>query len=253
MTATGEGSTTRRLVLLRHGQSTWNHDNRFTGWADPDLTARGEDEALRAGQLLSDAGIQPDVVHTSLQTRAIRTSDLTLGAMDRLWIPVRRHWRLNERHYGDLTGHNKNEILRQVGEEQFMAWRRGYRSPPPPIGTDNADNPNLDLRYQSVPTELLPLSECLHDVLVRLLPYWYDRIIADLRPGGTVLVAAHGNSLRALCKHLDQIVDESIVDLDLPTGTPLIYDLDDSAHPLTTTATLNRLLSTPAEPALISP
>jgi phosphoglycerate mutase, BPG-dependent, family 1 len=221
-----------RLVLLRHGESEWNQLNRFTGWWDSGLTELGEAQASAAGELMSVRGIAPDVAHTSLQTRAIRTVELALFAMGRSWIPVRRDWRLNERHYGDLTGRNKAETAERFGAEQVKVWRRSYDIPPPPIGADNQFNPNHDERYAQVPTDELPLTECLKDVVARLLPYWNGPISADLRSGRTVLVGAHGNSLRALVKHLDAISDEEIVALNIPTGEPLVYHLDDDLRPV---------------------
>ena len=214
------------LVLLRHGESEWNAKNLFTGWVDVDLSARGEDEARRGGELLRTADLLPDVVHTSVLLRAIHTSELALHAAGRHWIPVRRSWRLNERHYGALQGKNKKETLEQYGEEQFMLWRRSYDVPPPPIADDDEYSQFSDPRYAQLAPEIKPRTECLKDVLARVLPYWYDAIIPDLRDGKTVLVAAHGNSLRALVKHLDQVSDEAIAGLNIPTGIPLRYDLD---------------------------
>ncbi len=230
------------LILLRHGESQWNRSNQFTGWYDCDLTERGEAEARRAADLLAGAGVSPDVVHTSLQRRAIRTANLTLDGLGRAWIPVRRSWRLNERHYGDLTGLDKAATLARHGAEQLTAWRRGYATPPPPISDDNPYNPNRDPAYASLPRELVPVAECLKDVVDRLLPYWYDAIVPDLRGGSTVLVAAHGNSLRALCKHLDHIAEEDIVELNIPTGEPLVYDLGDDFSPLESKGVLERSL-----------
>jgi 2,3-bisphosphoglycerate-dependent phosphoglycerate mutase len=220
-----------QLVLLRHGESEWNKLNLFTGWYDCDLTEAGRAEAAAAGQMLTDAGIAPDVVHTSVQLRAIRTANLALEAMGRLWIPVKRSWRLNERHYGDLTGRNKKETAEKYGDEQVLVWRRSYDVPPPPIADDNPSNPNDDPRYASLPPELVPASECLADVVERMLPYWYDSIVPDLASGRTVLVAAHGNSLRALVKHLLDISDEDITGLNIPTGVPLAFELDDRFRP----------------------
>jgi 2,3-bisphosphoglycerate-dependent phosphoglycerate mutase len=223
---------THRLVLLRHGESEWNQANLFTGWWDAQLTALGESQATGSGVLMSEHGVKPDVVHTSLQTRAIRTAELALFAMGRSWIPVRRDWRLNERHYGDLTGRNKAETAARFGAEQVKVWRRSYDIPPPPIAEDNPHNPNGDERYAQVPRDQLPRTECLKDVVARLLPYWEDGIVPDLRAGLTVLVAAHGNSLRALVKHLDEIGDDEIVELNIPTGEPLVYDLGDDLRPV---------------------
>jgi len=221
------------LVLLRHGESEWNAKNLFTGWVDVDLTARGEDEARRGGELLREHDLLPDVVHTSVQLRAIRTADLALRACDRHWIDVRRSWRLNERHYGALQGKNKKQTLEQYGEEQFMLWRRSYDTPPPPIADDDEWSQAADPRYAGLPPELRPRTECLADVVERMLPYWYDAIVPDLLLGRTVLVAAHGNSLRALVKHLDGISDADIAALNIPTGIPLRYDLDSALRPLT--------------------
>ena len=223
---------TSRLILLRHGQSEWNKSNQFTGWYDADLTEQGEAEARGAAAVLGDAGLEPDIVHTSLQVRAIRTANITLDGMGRSWIPVRRSWRLNERHYGDLTGLDKAETKEKHGAEQLMAWRRGYDTPPPPIADDNPYNPDADPRYAAIPPELLPKSECLADVVDRMLPYWYDWIVPDLHSGATVLIAAHGNSLRALVKHLDRIGDDEITGLNIPTGMPLRYDIGADGRPV---------------------
>lgn len=221
------------LILLRHGESEWNAENLFTGWVDVDLTEKGRREAARGGELLAEAGLLPDVVHTSLLTRAIRTSQLALEAADRMWIPVRRNWRLNERHYGALQGKNKKQTLEEFGEEQFMLWRRSYDVPPPPIAPDDPFAQTYDPRYASLPPEARPATECLEDVVKRIIPYWEDVIVAeDLRVGRTVLVAAHGNSLRALVKHLDRISDEDIASLNIPTGIPLVYRLDSDLRPL---------------------
>jgi len=216
---------TNTLVLLRHGESEWNAKNLFTGWVDVDLTAKGEAEARRGGELLTAAGIRPDVLHTSVQRRAIRTANIALDATDLLWIPVRRSWRLNERHYGALQGKNKKQTLEEFGEEQFMLWRRSYDTPPPPLAEDDEYSQFDDPRYAVLPPEVRPRTECLKDVLLRALPYWYDAIVPDLRAGSTVLVDAHGNSLRALVKHLDGISDEAIAGLNIPTGIPLRYEL----------------------------
>jgi len=222
------------LVLLRHGESEWNAKNLFTGWVDVDLSAQGEDEARRGGELLRAKGLLPDVVHTSVLRRAIRTAELSLHAADRHWIPVRRSWRLNERHYGALQGKNKKQTLEAYGEEQFMLWRRSYDTPPPPIAEDDEFSQFADPRYATLPPDARPPTECLKDVLNRALPYWYDAIVPDLLVGQTVLVAAHGNSLRALVKHLDGISDEAIAKLNIPTGIPLRYDLDPTTlRPLT--------------------
>ena len=222
------------LVLLRHGESEWNAKNLFTGWGDVDLNDKGETEARRGGHLLREHGLLPDLVHTSVLRRSIRTAELALNAADRHWIPVRRSWRLNERHYGALQGKNKKQTLETYGEEQFMLWRRSYDVPPPPIADDDEFAQTGDPRYAELAPELMPRTECLKDVLARVLPYWYDAIVADLRTGATVLVAAHGNSLRALVKHMDQVSDEAIAGLNIPTGMPLRYDLDPvTLRPLT--------------------
>jgi 2,3-bisphosphoglycerate-dependent phosphoglycerate mutase len=224
---------TGTLVLLRHGNSEWNAKNLFTGWVDVDLDAKGEDEARRGGELLKEQGVLPDVVHTSVLRRAIRTSEIALHITDRHWIEVKRSWRLNERHYGALQGKDKKQTLEAYGEEQFMLWRRSYDVPPPPIEDDSEFAQFGDPRYALLAPEQKPRAECLKDVLIRALPYWYDQIVPDLRAGRTVLVAAHGNSLRAIVKHLDQISDDAIAKLNIPTGIPLRYDLDDDLHPVT--------------------
>jgi 2,3-bisphosphoglycerate-dependent phosphoglycerate mutase len=224
---------TGTLVLLRHGNSEWNAKNLFTGWVDVDLDAKGEDEARRGGEQLKEYGVLPDVVHTSVLRRAIRTSEIALHIADRHWIPVKRSWRLNERHYGALQGKDKKQTLEAYGEQQFMLWRRSYDVPPPPIEDDSEFSQFSDPRYADLPPELKPKAECLKDVLERALPYWYDAIVPDLRAGKTVLVAAHGNSLRAIVKHLDGISDEAIAKLNIPTGFPLRYDLDDNVRPIT--------------------
>jgi 2,3-bisphosphoglycerate-dependent phosphoglycerate mutase len=224
---------TTTLVLLRHGQSEWNAKNLFTGWVDVPLSAAGEAEARRGGEMLREAGLRPDVLHTSVLRRAIRTAEITLDVADLAWIPVRRSWRLNERHYGALQGKDKKQTLAEFGEDQFMLWRRSYDVPPPPLDEDSEWSQWDDPRYAALPRELRPRAECLKDVLERMLPYWYDAIVPDLRAGRVVLVAAHGNSLRALVKHLDGIDDETIAGLNIPTGIPLRYDLDDDLQPLT--------------------
>jgi 2,3-bisphosphoglycerate-dependent phosphoglycerate mutase len=215
------------LILLRHGESDWNKKNLFTGWVDVDLAASGEDEARRGGELLRDAGLLPDVVHTSLLRRAIRTANITLDVIDRGWLPVRRSWRLNERHYGALQGKDKSQVRAEFGDEQFMLWRRSYDQPPPPLADDDEYSQVRDPRYADL-LESIPRTECLKDVVARLLPYWYDAIVPDLRAGRTVLIAAHGNSLRAMIKHLDKMSDEAVVALNVPTGIPLRYELDES-------------------------
>ena len=221
---------THTLVLLRHGESEWNAKNLFTGWVDVGLTEKGMAEAVRGGEQMRAAGLDPDIVHTSLQRRAISTACLALDAADRHWIPVRRSWRLNERHYGALQGKDKKQTLEQFGEEQFMLWRRSFDVPPPPIDDDDEYSQVGEPQYADLGAEM-PRTECLKDVVARFLPYWESAIVPDLRAGGTVLVAAHGNSLRALVKHLDQISDQDIAGLNIPTGMPLVYELDDDLAP----------------------
>ena len=223
---------THTLVLLRHGESVWNAENLFTGWVDVDLSDKGRAEAVRGGELMIAAGLLPDVVHTSVLRRAITTANLALDVADRHWIPVRRSWRLNERHYGDLQGKDKKQTMAQFGEEQFMLWRRSYDVPPPPISPNNPYSQAADPRYAGLGSDL-PATECLKDVVARMLPYWDNEIQADLRDGHVVLLAAHGNSLRALVKHLDGISDEDIAALNIPTGMPLVYELDDDFTPVT--------------------
>jgi 2,3-bisphosphoglycerate-dependent phosphoglycerate mutase len=220
------------LVLLRHGESEWNAKNLFTGWVDVPLTEKGRTEAARGGSLIADADVLPDVLHTSVLRRAITTAHLALDVCDRHWIPVRRSWRLNERHYGALQGKDKKATLEEYGEEQFMLWRRSYDTPPPPIADDDEWSQNGAPAYADLPDELMPRTECLADVVERMLPYWYDAIVPDLRSGQTVCVAAHGNSLRALVKHLDGMSEEAVVGLNIPTGIPLVYRLDEHLQPI---------------------
>jgi 2,3-bisphosphoglycerate-dependent phosphoglycerate mutase len=215
-------------VLVRHGQSQWNLENRFTGWWDVPLSEEGEKEAQSAGALLAEAGLLVDQAYTSVLRRAVKTLNLALEEMGQEWVPVERHWRLNERHYGGLTGLNKADIKKQYGEAQFMEWRRSYDVPPPPMAADHEYSVRHDPRYRNLPPEIVPDTECLADVVVRMLPYWYDAIAPDLLAGKTVLVSAHGNSLRALIKHLEGISDAEITGLEIPTGVPRVYELDDS-------------------------
>jgi len=220
-----------RVVLLRHGESVWNESGQFTGWTDVDLTERGRSEATRAGKLLLERHLLPELVHTSVLLRSIRSTELALDAAGRQWLPVRRSWRLNERHYGGLQGKNKEQTRLEFGDEQFMLWRRSYDVPPPPLSKESPFSAVHDPRYAFLPPEALPDTECLKDVLARLLPYWYDAIVPDIRSGQLVLISAHGNSLRALIKHLDGIPDDDIAALNLPTGVPLFYELDRSMRP----------------------
>jgi 2,3-bisphosphoglycerate-dependent phosphoglycerate mutase len=218
------------LVLLRHGESDWNALNLFTGWVDVGLTEKGRAEAVRSGELLTEHDLLPDVVYTSVLRRAISTAHLALDSADRLWIPVRRSWRLNERHYGALQGLDKAETKARYGDDQFMAWRRSYDTPPPPIERGSKFSQDTDPRYANIGGG--PLTECLADVVARFLPYFTDVIVPDLRTGKTVLIVAHGNSLRALVKHLDQMSDDDVVALNIPTGIPLRYDLDADMRPV---------------------
>ncbi|MEI6477055.1 MAG: phosphoglyceromutase [Actinomycetes bacterium] len=219
------------LILLRHGESEWNAKNLFTGWVDVSLSQKGVEEAKRGGQLLKEKNLLPDIVHTSLLRRAIDTSQLALNACDRMWIPVRRSWRLNERHYGALQGKDKKETLAQYGEEQFKLWRRSYDVPPPPIDDADPYSQANDPRYAEIGLPV-PKTECLKDVVARMLPYWDESIVPDLKTGKRILVTAHGNSLRALVKHLDGISDGDIAELNIPTGIPLLYKLDAQLRPI---------------------
>jgi 2,3-bisphosphoglycerate-dependent phosphoglycerate mutase len=221
------------LILIRHGESEWNAKGLFTGWVDAGLSELGRAEAATGGEQLAEAGLCPAVVHTSVLNRAIQTANIALEVSGLAWLPVHRSWRLNERHYGALQGKNKAQTREQYGDEQFMTWRRSYDVPPPPLPDDDPLSQASDPRYAQLPDDLLPRTECLRDVVERLLPYWQDAIIADLAAGRTVLVVAHGNSLRALVKHLDGISDADIAELNIPTGMPLVYELDERFRPLT--------------------
>jgi 2,3-bisphosphoglycerate-dependent phosphoglycerate mutase len=223
---------TKKLVLLRHGESTWNKENRFTGWTDVDLTEQGVSEARRAGQVLKAEGYVFDRAFSSVLKRAIRTLWLVLDEMDTLWLPIERSWRLNERHYGALQGLNKAETAAKYGDEQVLIWRRSYATPPPPLTTDDERHPAHDRRYADMNPADLPLTECLKDTVARFLPYWHEKIAPAVQSGERVVVAAHGNSIRALVKYLDNVSDEEIVELNIPTGVPLVYEFDDNLKPL---------------------
>jgi 2,3-bisphosphoglycerate-dependent phosphoglycerate mutase len=222
---------THTLILLRHGQSEWNEKNLFTGWVDCRLSAKGVREAGRAGELMAEHGVLPDVAYTSLLSRAIQTANIALDTADRLWIPVERSWRLNERHYGALQGKDKQQTLAEYGPEQFQIWRRSFDVPPPPLDNDNEFSQAGDARYAGIDGSV-PATECLKDVIDRMVPYWTGTITHDLAAGKTVLITAHGNSLRALVKHLDGVSDDDIAELNIPTGIPLVYQLDDSFMPV---------------------
>ncbi len=215
------------LVLVRHGESTWNAKNLFTGWVDVDLSEKGVLEARNAGKLMAEAKLAFDVCHTSLLTRAVRTANLALEVTGQVWLPVTRHWRLNERHYGDLQGKDKKQMVQQFGAEQVQLWRRSYDVPPPKVGLEHEFHPSKDPRYRLQAPDALPASECLKDVVARVLPYWYDVVVPQLRAGLTVLVVAHGNSLRALMKHLEHISDADIPELNVPTGMPRLFRFTD--------------------------
>jgi 2,3-bisphosphoglycerate-dependent phosphoglycerate mutase len=222
---------TYTLILLRHGESEWNLENRFTGWKDVDLTETGVEEAKKAAELLTAEGLLPEFAFTSVLRRAIRTLWITLDSMDRMWIPIERSWKLNERSYGALQGLNKVETAAKHGEEQVLIWRRSYDIPPPALEPDDERNPHHDLRYAGVPRDQIPLTECLKDTVARVLPYWNERIVPQIRTGKQVIVAAHGNSLRALVKHLDAVSEVDIASLNIPTGVPLIYELNKDMTP----------------------
>jgi 2,3-bisphosphoglycerate-dependent phosphoglycerate mutase len=222
----------KTLVLLRHGESTWNRENRFTGWTDVDLTERGVAEAQRAGQQLREEGLAFDVAYTSVLKRAIRTLWIVLDELDQMWIPVHRSWRLNERHYGALQGLNKAETARKYGDQQVLVWRRSYDTPPPALDSSDQRFPGGEPRYADLDARDLPLTECLADTVARFLPFWHETIEPDVRAGKRVIIAAHGNSLRALVKYLDHVSDQDIVSLNIPTGVPLVYELDDALKPV---------------------
>jgi 2,3-bisphosphoglycerate-dependent phosphoglycerate mutase len=221
-----------RLILLRHGESTWNNENRFTGWTDVDLTEKGRAEAREAGRLMAEARYELDVAYTSVLKRAIRTLDIVLDEMDMMWIPVHKSWRLNERHYGALTGLNKAEIAAKHGEAQVKIWRRSYDTPPPPVTADDLGHPSHDRRYATLKREEMPLTESLKDTVARFLPYWESTIAPDIRAGKHVLITAHGNSLRALVKYLENVSDQEIAELNIPTGVPKVYLLNEDLKPL---------------------
>jgi len=222
----------KKVILLRHGESLWNKENRFTGWTDVDLTEKGIEEAKKAGELMRDAGFVFDLAHASLLRRAIKTLWIALEQLDLMWIPVMHSWRLNERHYGALQGLNKAETAAKFGEQQVLAWRRSYDVPPPALAPDDTRYPGGDPRYRGLASSQVPLTECLKDTVARVLPYWNQAIATDIRAGKRILVAAHGNSLRALVKYLDNVSDQDIVGLNIPTGVPLVYELDDALKPI---------------------
>ncbi len=221
-----------KIVLLRHGESLWNKENRFTGWTDVNLTEKGEEEARTAGDLMKGEGFQFDVAFTSVLTRAVRTLWIALETMDMVWIPIINSWRLNERHYGALQGLNKAETAEKYGDDQVLIWRRSYDTQPPALTTDDERYPGLDRRYADLTTGDTPLTECLKDTVARFLPYWHNDIVPVIKSGKRVLIVAHGNSLRALVKYLDGVSDEEIVGLNIPTGVPLVYELDDGLKPI---------------------
>lgn len=221
-----------KIVLLRHGESAWNKENRFTGWTDVDLTEKGEDEARTAGMLMKEVGFQFDIAYTSVLTRAVRTLWIALQEMEQVWIPVVNSWRLNERHYGALQGLNKAETAKKYGDEQVHIWRRSYDIQPPSLTREDERFPGHDRRYKELTSSELPLTECLKDTVARFLPYWFDSIVPTIKSGKNVLIVAHGNSLRALIKYLDNVSDNDIVELNIPTGVPLVYELDDELKPI---------------------
>lgn len=221
-----------KIVLLRHGESTWNKENRFTGWTDVDLTEKGLSEAKAAGQLMKEAGFAFDLAFSSVLKRAIRTLFIALDGMDRLWIPVQRSWRLNERHYGGLQGLNKSDMAAKFGEAQILQWRRSYDVPPPPLELTDERHPRFDARYGNIAPAALPQTECLKDTVARVVPFWEDVIAPEIKSGKSIIIAAHGNSIRALVKYLDKIADDKIVELNIPTGIPLVYELDADLQPI---------------------
>lgn len=222
----------KKLVLLRHGESTWNKENRFTGWTDVDLSEKGYEEAREAARLLKEAGFKFDVAHTSLLTRANRTLNMVLDGLDQLWLPVMKSWRLNERHYGALQGLNKAETAAKHGDKQVLIWRRSYDIPPPPLEMNDERHPRFDPRYKDVPAADLPQTEALKNTVERFVPYWKDAIVPDLKAGKSVIIAAHGNSIRALLKYLENIPEDEIVELNIPTAVPLVYELTDDLKPI---------------------
>lgn len=222
----------QKLVLLRHGESVWNKENRFTGWTDVDLSEKGVEEAHEAGRILRSEGFDFDIAFTSVLKRAIRTLNIVLEELDRQWLPVRKHWRLNERHYGALQGLNKSETAQIEGEEQVHIWRRSYDIAPPALEEGDGRFPRNEAQYRNVDPHVLPQTECLKDTVERFMPYWFDQIVPELKGGKRVIISAHGNSLRALVKYLDKISDEEITGLNIPTGLPLVYELDDELQPL---------------------
>ncbi len=221
-----------KIVLIRHGESQWNKENRFTGWKDVDLSDKGREEAKAAGELLKSEGFEFDAAFTSALTRANRTLNIILDELDTLWLPVYKSWKLNERHYGDLQGLNKAETAEKFGDEQVKIWRRSYDIPPPPMSADDERNPRRDRRYADLTDAEIPLSECLKDTVARVVPYWEGEIVPLLKSGKRLIIAAHGNSIRAVVKYLDHIADEDIVEINIPTGVPLVYELDDDLKPL---------------------
>lgn len=222
----------KKVVLLRHGESVWNRENRFTGWMDVDLTDKGVAEAREAGRLISEAGFDFDVAYCSVLKRAIRTMWIVLQEIDRIWVPQHLSWRLNERHYGALQGLNKSETAKKFGDEQILIWRRSYDTPPPVLDASDERNPANDPRYKSVRRQDLPLTECLKDTVKRFLPYWNETVAPQVRAGERVIVVAHGNTLRALVKHIDNVSEKDIVGLNIPTGIPLVYELEDDLKPI---------------------